>query len=359
MNGFPRRFTTFAAMKNKLHIVGLRYYTLCGQMDEIFAPQAARNGTWMGQKLFLQRDHQCIADAHAVMAWTLTEPVGHVCEKDLPLIAGVLEQGYTDIVVVHIVGLDAVRKALVVEPVDELPELPCPEPELPSWTWEGPVLPQPMVWAQADHFGRMMNLMLQGEIPWNEEVVKGYMQYTATDLSGDTYGERSRLADRLLRNTDPCLSETGHRLLAMMDHMGSKERLSAWYNQMATTLMNSPEAQSLVSRYFEVDVHQTLAALRSFPLEIGREWLAGNYELFARRLYYGHLRRTDILKLFSVIILYASACRRVQPLPVQPAIGLNLGGACQMNVSSLDNHGTIMSIEQARILPNPLNHNSL
>ena len=322
-------------------------------MAEIFAPEAPQNGTWMGQKLFLQRDHQCVGNAHAVMAWTLTEPVGHVCEKDLPLIAGVLEQGGKDLVVTHIVGLDAQRRALVVEPVDELPELPCEAPQLPSWTWEGPILPLPMVWAQADHFGRMMNLLLKGEIAWDEEVVKRYKQYTVTDLSGDTYAERSRLADALLWSTDPRLSETGHELLAVMDHMGSTEQLLAWYNLMSTTVMNSPEAQSLASRYMELDVQQILTALRSFPLEIGREWIAGNYGLFAHRLYYGHIPRTDVLKLFSLIILYASACRRLQPMPAQPAIGVSVGGPCQMNVDQLTNNGTVVSIEQPRILPKP------
>ena len=340
-------------MKNKFHIVGLRYYAYSGRMAEIFAPDAAENDTWIGQKLFLQRDYQCVGDAHAVMAWTLTDPVGHVCEKDLPLIAGVLEQGDRDLVVVRIVGLDAQRRALVVEPEEELPELPYEKPKLPSWTWNGPILPLPMAWAQVDHFGRMMELLLQGEIAWDEEVVKRYKQYTVTDLSGDTYAERSQLADKLLRSTDLRLLETGHELLAVMDHMGSTEQLLAWYNLMSTTVMNSPEARSLASRYAEVDVQQILVALRSFPLEIGREWLTGNYELFAHRLYYGHIPRTDILKLFSLIILYASACRRVQPMPVQPAIGVNLGGTCQMNVSTMDNHGTIMSIEQARILPQP------
>mgnify|MGYP003292964853 CR=1 FL=1 len=117
-------------MKNKLHIVGLRYYGWRGRMAEIFAPDASQNDTRMGQKLFLQRDHQCVGDKHAVMAWSLTEPVGHVCKKDLPLIAGVLEQGNRDLVVTRIVGLDAQRRALVVEPVDELPELPCEKPKL-------------------------------------------------------------------------------------------------------------------------------------------------------------------------------------------------------------------------------------
>ena len=346
-------------MKNKLHIVGLRYYGWRGRMAEIFAPEASQSGTWMEQKLFLQRDHQCVGDAHAVMAWSLTEPVGHVCKKDLPLIAGVLEQGNRDLVVTRIVGLDAQRRALVVEPVDELPELPCEKPQLPSWTWDGPVLKLPMMWAQADHFGRMMNLQLQGEIAWDEEVVKRYKQYTVTDLSGDTYAERSRLADTLLWSSDPHLSKTGHELLIMMDHMGSREQLLAWYNLMSTTLMNSLEAQQLASRYVEVDVQQILAALRSFPLEIGREWLTGNYELFAHRLYYGQIPRTDVLKLFSLIILYTSACRRVQSLPVQPTIGVNLGGSCQMNVDSLTNSGTMINIEQAEILPQPNKHKNL
>ena len=346
-------------MKNKLHIVGLRYYGWRGRMAEIFAPEASQSGTWMEQKLFLQRDHQCVGDAHAVMAWSLTEPVGHVCKKDLPLIAGVLEQGNRDLVMTRIVGLDAQRRALVVEPVDELPELPCEKPKLPSWTWDGPVLKLPMMWAQADHFGRMMNLQLQGEIAWDEEVVKRYKQYTVTDLSGDTYAERSRLADTLLWSSDPHLSETGHELLIMMDHMGSREQLLAWYNLMSNTLMNSPEAQQLASRYVEMDVQQILAALRSFPLEIGREWLTGNYELFAHRLYYGQIPRTDVLKLFSLIILYTSACRRVQSLPVQPTIGVNLGGSCQMNVDSLTNSGTMINIEQAEILPQPNKHKNL
>ena len=80
-------------MKTKLHIVGLRYYGWSTRMAEIFAPGASQNDTRMGQKLFLQRDHQCVGDKHAVMAWSPTDPVGHVCVPDLPLIAGVLEQG--------------------------------------------------------------------------------------------------------------------------------------------------------------------------------------------------------------------------------------------------------------------------
>ena len=61
--------------------------------------------------------------------------------------------------------------------------------------------------------------------------------------------------------------------------------------------------------------------------------------------------RIDILKLLSLIVLYDKACRRVQPAVVQPAIGLNLGGGNQLHVSTLENRGTVMNIEQARILP--------
>ena len=350
-DSFRTAFTTFVAMKNKLHIVGLRYYAWSTRIAEIFAPDASQNDTRMGQKLFLQRDYQCVGDKHAVMAWSQTEPVGHVCFPDLPLIAGVLEQGDRDLVVVRIVGLDALRRALVVEPVEDLPELPCERRKPAPWTWGGPVLPLPMIWAQADHFGRMMNLLVDGELPWNEEIVNLYMQYTVTDLSGDAYSKRSLLAQTLLGSPTPIHVETGRKLLAVMDHMGSKEQQSAWYNRIVTTLINSPEAQKLASRCAEVDMHQVLTALRSFPSEIGCEWLAGNSELFVHRLYYAQIPRMDILKLFSLIILYTSACRLMQSMPAQPAIGLSVGGPCQMDVNQLTNKGTLLSIEQARILP--------
>jgi hypothetical protein len=61
--------------------------------------------------------------------------------------------------------------------------------------------------------------------------------------------------------------------------------------------------------------------------------------------------RTDILKLFSLVILCQSAFRRMQPASVQPAIGFNLGGGCQLDIGKLTNLGTVMNIEQARILP--------
>jgi hypothetical protein len=41
----------------------------------------------------------------------------------------------------------------------------------------------------------------------------------------------------------------------------------------------------------------------------------------------------------------------MQPASVQPAIGVNLGGNCQLSVQTLENRGTMMNIEQARILP--------
>ena len=340
-------------MKTKLHIVGLRYYGWSTRMAEIFAPGASQNDTRMGQKLFLQRDHQCVGDKHAVMAWSPTDPVGHVCVPDVPLIAGVLEQGGRDIVTVRIVGLDERRRALVVEPEEELPELPYERRKPTAWTWGGPVLPLPMIWAQADHFGRMMSLMANGELPWDEEIVTRYLQHTVTDLSGDAYSKRSLLAQTLLASPDPIHVETGQELLAVMDHMGSKEQQSAWYNRIVTSLTNSPEAQHLASRCAEVNLQQVLMALRSFPSEIGCEWLAGNSELFVHRLYYAQVPRTDILKLFSLIILYTSACRRMQSMPVQPAIGLSVGGPCQMSVEQLTNKGTLVSIEQARILPQP------
>lgn len=349
-------------MKTRLHIIGLRYYSWCARMAEIFAPDAPQDGTWMGQKLFLQRDHQCAADPHAVMAWTLTDPVGHVSKVDLPRIAGVMEQEKRDLVVVRIVALDARRRALVVEPVDELPELPGQTPEPVAWSWAGPVLPLPAVWAQADHFGRMMTLLAAGELTWNDEVeemVRRYKQYTVTDLSGEAYARRARLAQTLLQSSDPRLSETGYDLLAVMDHMGSAEQMTAWYTLMSTTLHGSPEVRAMASRYADADMLQVLAALRSFPLEIGREWLAGNTDRFTRRLYYAQLPRTEILKLLSLIVLYTSACRRGQPASMQPAIGLNLGGVGQLSVGTLDNHGTVMSVEQAKIISQPLIHKDL
>lgn len=303
-------------------------------MDELFAPDAPAHDRWIGQKLFLQRDLHCVEDEHAVMAWTLTDPVGHVAKLDLPLIAGVLEEGGCDLVVATIVGLDAMRRALVVEPVDDLP-----------------VMSLPMMWAQSDHLGRIMDLMARGELPYDGEVVSRYMQRTVTDLSGDAYRNRARLAQALLDSRHPLLAEAGHTLLAVMDHMGGKEQMADWYNHVINVLFNSKEVQDMAMRYVEVDVQQVIAALRSFPFEIGCEWLAGNTDLFARRLYYAQIPRTDILKLFSLIVLYDRACRRVQPAPVQPAIGLNLGGGCQLNVQTLENRGTLTNIEQARILP--------
>ena len=170
-DGFRPAFITFAPMKNKIHIVGLRYYSWCGHMDELFAPDAPAHDRWIGQKLFLQRDLHCVEDEHAVMAWTLTDPVGHVAKLDLPLIAGVLEEGGCDLVVATIVGLDAMRRALVVEPVDELPVVPCPVHEPEPWMWNGPVMSLPMMWAQSDHLGRIMDLMARGELPYDGEVV--------------------------------------------------------------------------------------------------------------------------------------------------------------------------------------------
>ena len=339
-------------MKNKIHIVGLRYYSWCGRMDELFAPDAPANDKWMGQKLFLQRDHHFVEDPHAVMAWSMTDPVGHVAKVDLPLIAGVLEEGGRELVVATIVGLDTVRRALVVEPVDELPVVPCPAHEPVPWTWDGPVMPLPMMWAEADHLGRMMNLMVQGELPYDDEVVHRYMQSTVTDLSGDAYRNRKQLSQALLQSREPLLAEAGHELLAVMDHMGGKEQMAEWYNHVMNVLLNSKEVQYMALRYAEADVQPMLTALRSFPFEIGREWLAGNIDLFARRLYYAQVPRTDILKLFSLVILCQSAFRRMQPASVQPAIGVNLGGNCQLNVQTLANHGTLTNIEQARILPN-------
>lgn len=320
-------------------------------MDELFAPDARAHDRWIGQKLFLQRDLHCVEDEHAVMAWTLTDPVGHVAKLDLPLIAGVLEEGGCDLVVATIVGLDAMRRALVVEPVDELPVVPCPVHEPEPWMWNGPVMSLPMMWAQSDHLGRIMDLMARGELPYDGEVVSRYMQRTVTDLSGDAYRNRARLAQALLDSRHPLLAEAGHTLLAVMDHMGGKEQMADWYNHVINVLFNSKEVQDMAMRYVEVDVQQVIAALRSFPFEIGCEWLAGNTDLFARRLYYAQIPRTDILKLFSLIVLYDRACRRVQPALVQPAIGLNLGGGCQLNVQTLENRGTLTNIEQARILP--------
>lgn len=353
MYGLLPHFTNFAAMKMVLHIVGLRYYSWSGRMTELFDETAADKGTVLGQKLFLQRDYQCAEDAHAVMAWTLTEPVGHVAKVDLPLIAGVLEQGRCDVVVARIVALDASRRALVVVPEQEWPELPLDEQKTETWTWTGPTIPLPMMWAQADHLGRMMALMAQGELPYNEEVVERYMQCTVTDLSGDAYRKRAQLAQTLLKNTEPRMAEVGHTLLAVMDHMGSRERMADWYNLIMTALTSSPEALSMASRHSEMDLMRILTALRSFPSEIGREWLAGNTELFVRRLYYAQISRTDMLKLLSLVVLYTSACRRMQPAPTQPTIGVNLGGGCQMNVDQLVNPGTMVNIDQPRILLQP------
>ena len=320
-------------------------------MDELFAPDAPSHGQWMGQKLFLQRDLHCVEDEHAVMAWTVTDPVGHVAKLDLPLIAGVLEQGGCDLVVATIVGLDTVRKALVVEPVDELPVVACQGTESTLWTWEGPVMSLPMMWAQSDHLGRMVNLMAKGELPYDKAVAERYLQCTVTDLSGDAYRNRAQLAQALLQSHEPCLVEAGHALLAVMDHMGGEGRMAEWYNLVMNTLLSTKEVKFMAMRHAEVDVQQVITALSSFPFEIGREWLAGNIDLFARRLYYAQMPRTDILKLLSLVVLYDKACRRVQPAVVQPAVGLNLGGNCQLSVSTLENHGTMMNIEQARILP--------
>jgi hypothetical protein len=41
----------------------------------------------------------------------------------------------------------------------------------------------------------------------------------------------------------------------------------------------------------------------------------------------------------------------MQPASVQPGIGINLGGGCQLDIGKLTNLGTVMNIEQARILP--------
>ena len=322
-------------------------------MDELFAPDAPANGPWMGQKLFLQRDLHCVEDEHAVMAWTVTDPVGHVAKLDLPLVAGVLEQDGCDLVVATIVGLDTVRRALVVEPVDELPVVACQGTKSTPCTWDGPVMSLPMMWAQSDHLGRMMNMMVKGGLPYDDEVVSRYMQCTVTDLSGDAYRNRAQLAQALLQSNEPRLAKAGHTLLAVMDHMGGKRQMQEWYNRVINDLNASTEVQSMAMRHTEVDVQQLFRALRSFPFEIGREWLAGNIDLFARRLYYAQMPRTDILKLFSLIVLYDRACRRVQTAPVQPAIGLNLGGGNQLHVSTLENRGTLTNIEQARILPQP------
>lgn len=332
-------------MRTRLYIVGLRHYSWQSRIAEIFAPGAGEDATCMGQKLYLRRDLHCEGDAHAVMAWSNTEPVGHVSRVNLPLIVGVLEQGKRDVVVTRIVGLYPERRALEVESVEDLPEIPYQDPQLPPWTWDGPVLPLPMLWAQADHLAGMMDMMAEGELEWDEEVLNRYLQLTVTDLSDGAYKGRIRLVEKLRLSADPRLNKFRHLLLSVMDHMGSSERQLEWCNLMTTQLLNSPEARSLASRYAEVDVQQVLSAIRSFPLDIGREWLAGNAEPFANRLYYGGIPRTDILKLFSVMILYNSACRKLSPVSAQPAIGVSLNGDCRMSVEQFTNSGLFMNID--------------
>ena len=338
-------------MKKSIHIVGLRYYDWQTKMERMFAPEAGREGAWMGKKLYLQRDLQCAEDPHAVMAWTLTECVGHVCKCDLPDVAPVLEQGVCDFIVARIVALDPKRRALVVEPLGELPERPPHEEETYAWTWEGPVIRLPMMWMQADHYARMTGLLTRGAIAWGEEmeeVIGRYMKLTVTDLSGDAYRERARLAQALVQSADPHLADVGHTLLALMDHMGSRELMSAWANQVPSMLMDSAEARALTARYSDVDAGQILTALRSFPLEIGREWLAGNRERFVNRLYYAQLPRTMVLQLFSLIILYTSACMRMQvPVSGQPSIGLTMNAPCSLSADTLMNNGTMLAIDQA------------
>jgi len=43
VHGLHPHFTTFAAMKNELHIVGIRYYSWSGRMTELFDATAADN----------------------------------------------------------------------------------------------------------------------------------------------------------------------------------------------------------------------------------------------------------------------------------------------------------------------------
>ena len=98
------------------------------------------------------------------------------------------------------------------------------------WTWDGPVMPLPMMWAESDHLSRMMNLMVQGDLPYDDAVVRRYMQSTVNDLSGDAYSNRKLLSQALLQSREPLLAEAGHELLAVMDHMGDKKQMAEWYN---------------------------------------------------------------------------------------------------------------------------------
>jgi hypothetical protein len=196
----------------------------------------------------------------------------------------------------------------------------------------------------------MMILLAKGEITWNEEakeVVKLYMEYTITDLSADAYATRSMLAYTLMLSDDQRLVDVGHALLVVMDHMGSKELMSAFVNQLDSSLLRTKEARLLAARYAEIDMQQVLSALRSFPMEIGRDWLSGDTERFVNRLYYAQLPRPMILQLFSLIILYISACVRMQPSTPQPAIGVMMNAPCSLSTNTLQNNGTVLGIDQA------------
>lgn len=290
------------------HIVGLRHYIPEPFLASILDCTDTARMPLQGKTVYLMSDKGCEQDDNAVMAYDAAgNPLGHVSRMESVYYAQLLGNEITASIQGRVVGVNAIRRSLVVEIEDHLQEeLPMPLTAGHEWELTMMNVKLPSKLTTANHALMMAERMATGQAAWSDECRQAFdrlMELTTCDLSGETYHKRVALARVCLHKEDPRWQQTGDRLMALIDHMGGDELMHRWIDHELPQLMADARVQHLVQLHKDYTLQQLLASLLTSPQDIGRVWLSGNRLLAAKRLYYAQLPQQMLVQLVVLMAM--------------------------------------------------------
>ena len=293
-------------MNTQMNIVGLRHHVAPQLLTQWFENEPNSEFSLYEQPLCLMRAHQCSQDEHAVMAVGLGQGVvGYVSRVDARRCADALRQSATPHLQARVVGCDKVRRSLVVEVMDPLPES---EPDRPvDWHYDdnGPVMRLPECFVCADHDLMWLEMIAGGQAAMvSEEQLEQLAMGTINDLSADATLRRKKLAETMAASSDPRLRAFSSRLWALMDHMGSDELMERWTHEVLASILEGKAMRHCRLRYPELTLDELTDRVRNMPNGLGRDWLAGDRVEFVRRMYYQQISRRQMMHLLTLVSMY-------------------------------------------------------
>ncbi len=289
--------------KETFNLVGLRYHFWKGEKFNALLSNPEQGFKAIQKtQLLVKATDSCRQDKYAVeMIDTMGNMIGYVAHRECAPLWNYLKQ-HNGLIPVNLLKFNTARHSLILRTPVAIdmslkPSCITDWTAVPNWT-EGITLP-----AEYESLNRITMIIeqtLTGSLPkqfLTPENTERFMQFTANDISGDMYARRLIIASQMMQSTDCDIKQTGIRLTALIDHMGSAEMIRRWHDEVFRRMTCSEWFHANSRLLSATAMKHRDEWLEALPEGIGTLMLNMDMETCIARIYYSGMPLRLILQM--------------------------------------------------------------